>query len=110
MKKANGKTEKLACRCCAVYFDATICAQCQTAGCAANTKSQKCRLAGTLQAGMKMSPHQLQMAYADLKTAYDKLLPEAQRLARLVHHYETTAVTTALHPDAAAAAREAVPA
>lgn len=88
MSIKNAKT-KATCRCCSVHFDATICAQCQTAGCAGNKKGQKCRLSDPIQEAMAMTPHQLQMAYAGLKKNYSDLLVESQRLARIVHEYES---------------------
>jgi hypothetical protein len=82
-------TEKSPCRCCAVFHDSTLCAQCQVAGCAANGKKDKCRLQGNMIATRKLSEFQLQARVVELETQNADLLAEGQRLARLVSQYES---------------------
>lgn len=86
------KKEKVPCACCGVFHDASICSQCQVAGCAAKKKGEKCRLQANYLTSMQMSEFQLRAAYAELLTKYAELLEESQRLARIVHAADPNSV------------------
>ena len=84
----NAELEKRPCKCCGVFHDPNLCAQCQVAGCAAKGKKEKCRLQGTLVEARTLSKFQLEALVVELKKQNAELLAEAQRLARLVFEAE----------------------
>lgn len=86
------KAQKIPCGCCSIFFESTICPQCQVAGCATTVgqKKHKCKLQGNLMAAMEMSEFQVRAAYAELQTKYAELLAEAQRLARIIYAAEAS--------------------
>lgn len=90
------KPAKQPCRCCSVFHDPTLCAQCQVAGCAANGKKDKCRLQASMIATMKLSEFQLRARVVELEKQNAELLTESQRLARIVFAMETSSTKSFL--------------
>src|ERR1051326_4325403 len=82
---------RIPCRCCSVFHDPTLCAQCQVAGCAANGKKDKRGVRGTMIAAMKLSESQPRARVAELEEQNAEQLTESQRLARIVLAMQTAA-------------------
>ena len=81
--------ERRPCKCCGVFHDTGLCAQCHVAGCDGNKKGAKCRLQASMIDVIQLSEFQVRQKLAELQKDYAKLLEESQRLARLVAHYES---------------------
>jgi hypothetical protein len=81
---SKASNEKVPCKCCAVYHDPTVCAQCHVAGCESTVgqKTHKCRLQGTILHAMQLSTFQLQQRFVELQKENSKLLEELRILRK----------------------------